>query len=68
MYVMMWINALIIIKNCEFFKENADRVYREEIWDDVVKDTWLYKLQSDRQYKQKNIIDKDTFYGKIICR
>ena len=36
-------------KNCEFFKENADRVYREEIWDDVVKDTWLYKLQSDRQ-------------------
>jgi len=55
-------------KNCEFFKENADRVYREEIWDDVAKDTWLYKLQSDRQYKQKNIIDKDTFYGKIICR
>ena len=55
-------------KNCEFFKENADRVYREEIWDDVTKDTWLYKLQSDRQYKQKNIIDKDTFYGKIICR
>lgn len=55
-------------KNCEFFKENADRVYREEIWDDVVKDTWLYKLQSDRQYKQKNIIDKDTFYRKIICR
>lgn len=49
-----------------FFRHNACRLFDMNVWSEIVKDTWLFKLDKNQQYREKNIVGRDTFYGRII--
>lgn len=49
-----------------FFNENGSRIYREDVWKDVVKDTWLFKMSYKIPYRSINVIGEPTYYGNII--
>lgn len=51
-----------------FFKNNGNRLFDEEVWNGVVKNTWLFKLYYKQKYTDKNIVGEDTFYGRIVER
>jgi len=49
-----------------FFNANGSRIYDESVWKDIVKDTWLFKLNYRIPYRSVNVIGEPTYYGSII--
>lgn len=49
-----------------FFNANGSKIYDESVWKDIVKDTWLFKLNYRIPYRSVNVVGEPTFYGHII--
>lgn len=49
-----------------FLNDNEDRIYNDEEWKRVLKNTWLFKLNRRKEYRTCNIINQNTYYGEII--
>lgn len=51
-----------------FFINSGNRLFDVCVWNEITQRTWLFKLSDSQQYRDKNIVGRDTFYGRIIER
>lgn len=50
----------------QFFMNNGNRIFRKNIWDDIVNNTWLYKLSYKADNRKSNFVGEETYYGYIM--
>lgn len=53
-------------KNVQFIASNGNNIFRKNVWDDITRDTWLFKLSYKKNNRVSNIVGEPTYYGHII--
>ena len=51
-----------------FFINSGNRLFDVCVWNEITERKWLFKLSDSQLYRDKNIVGRDTFYGRIIER
>lgn len=49
-----------------FLDKNANKLFNQEVWDNILKDNWLFKMNYKKDYRKSNVIGETTYYGKVI--
>lgn len=49
-----------------FLNNNAGCIYHSKKWENILENTWLFKLNLRREYRASNIIGQKTYYGEIF--
>lgn len=49
-----------------FFNSQGNKIYRENVWNKLLKNNWLFKLSYKKDNKVNNIIGEPTYYGYIM--
>lgn len=53
-------------KDFYFINDNPKNLYNEAIWNDVIKNTFIFKLSYKIDYSEENIIGEKTYYGNLM--
>lgn len=53
-------------KDVQFMSSKGNNIFRKNVWDDVTRDTWLFKLSNKMDNRRTNIVGESTYYGHIL--
>lgn len=51
---------------CHRMRRIANKKYDEKFWENLCRDTYLFKLQRQMEVREFNMVDEMTYYGKLV--
>ncbi len=62
-----------LIDSCELYNpnvidldDNSDKLFKDDCWQKINQNTWLFKLSSNKEYRACNIVEERTYYGEVV--